>query len=45
MRQSNYILSVTDVLLFILAIGVIVLALKTFFKQSAAAPSAAAGSE
>jgi carbon starvation protein len=45
MRQSNYILSATDVLLFVLAIGVIVLALKTFFKPSAAVPSAAAGSE
>jgi carbon starvation protein len=34
MRKSNYILSVTDVLLFILAIGVIVLAVKVFLKPS-----------
>ena len=45
MSKSNYILSVTDALLFILAIGVIALAVKTFIKPSAAAPSTVAGSE
>lgn len=43
MSKSNYILAVTDVLLFILAIGVVALAAKTFFKPSGSAGSAAAG--
>jgi carbon starvation protein len=40
MKQSLYILCATDVLLFVLAIGVIVLAVRTFFIKTSRAASA-----